>query len=200
VSDQAPNLFDRKRLEALLDSASKHAREMNQRAVQVSLDIGKEKTQYFEKIAIAAGGTIALIVSFVGAHTGRLQPPWLLRAALIALVLAMIAAMYRNWKYPHYLLAAYARQEFVAKLDRERCRRDCIVAIPSLAIEDGKPIDVPEYLKTFAQDEKTLLGNISKTQKQEDSAFNMVKYVEGLTLLLMVTGFAMLIALAWKNF
>lgn len=59
-----------------LESARKHAKNMNERAVQGSLDIGKEKTQFFEKIALASGGTIALVVSFVGAHAGRLQPPW----------------------------------------------------------------------------------------------------------------------------
>jgi hypothetical protein len=69
---------------------------MGERAVQVSVDISKEKTQYFEKIALASAGTIALVVSFVGSHAGRLQPPWLLRSALIVLVLAMITAMYRN--------------------------------------------------------------------------------------------------------
>ena len=57
---------EQRRLGALADSAAKHAREVNARAVQVSVDIGKEKTQYFEKIALACAGTIALVVSFVG--------------------------------------------------------------------------------------------------------------------------------------
>ena len=52
------------------ESARKHAQEMNERAAQVSLDIGKEKTQFFEKIALASGGTIALVVSFIGSHAG----------------------------------------------------------------------------------------------------------------------------------
>ena len=80
--NQPPNLpvdQNKLRLAALFDSASKHATAANQRAVQVSVDIGKERAQYFEKIALASGGTIALVVSFVGSHAGRLQPPWYLR-------------------------------------------------------------------------------------------------------------------------
>ena len=69
-----PLQMEQKRLMALSESAAQHAAEANQRAVQVSVDIGKEKTQYFEKIALACAGTIALVVSFVGSHAGRLQP------------------------------------------------------------------------------------------------------------------------------
>lgn len=59
--DQPPNLpveQNKLRLAALFDSASKHAAAANQRAAQVSVDIGKERVQYFEKIALASGGTI----------------------------------------------------------------------------------------------------------------------------------------------
>jgi hypothetical protein len=117
------------RLQARVERAAKYASDMNQRSVQVNVDIGKEKTQYFEKLALASGGTIALLVSFVGAHSGRLQPAWLLRSALVMLVLAMIAAMYRNWKYPFYVPAIYARQEFAAMRKREQCRLDYVVAV-----------------------------------------------------------------------
>jgi hypothetical protein len=197
---QPSSPIDQKRLEALLDSASKYARETNQRAAQVSIDIAQEKTQYFEKLALASGGTIALVVSFVGSHAGKLQPPWLLRSSLVVLVLAMIAAMYRNWKYPFYLLAVHAKLDFDAKLDKERCRRDCIVAIPALSLQDGKPINVQEFVKGFSATETVLTEKIKEFQKTERSAFTIVKYVEQITLLLMVIAMAMLVALAWKNF
>jgi len=194
------NSLEQERLKTRLESAAKHATDMNLRAVQVSIEIGKEKTQYFEKLALAAGGTIALVVSFVGAHSGRLQPTWLLRSALITLVLAMIAAVYRNWKFPFYMLAVHSRQQYVAQLERERCRRDYIVAFPAVAMESGKMIDAQAYLKDFAEDERTLNNNISDTGKQETSAFKIVKIVDGVALFLMVTGMALLIALARKNF
>ncbi len=195
-----PLPVDQQRLVALFDSANKHATEANQRAVQVSVDIAKEKTQYFEKIALASAGTIALVVSFVGSHAGRLQPGWLLRSALIVLALAMIAAMYRNWKYPFYLLACYARQDLIASQEKQRCKRDYIVAVPSLSLQDGKPIDVQEFLAQFAESEKVLEKRIAELKKQEDSAFGVVKQVEQAALALTVAGMVLLIALAWKNF
>jgi hypothetical protein len=195
-----PSQLEQQRLRALVDSASKHATDVNLRAVQVTSEISKEKTQYFEKLALASGATIALLVSFVGAHSARLQPPWLLRSALIVLVLAMIAAMYRNWKYPYYLYAVYARQDSQAKQEQERCKRDYVVAFPTISMEAGEPIDVPGYLENFAKNEKILSKQISESRKIEDAAFNMVKYVEWLTLFLIVAGMALIVALAWRNF
>jgi hypothetical protein len=195
-----PDPIEQKRLSSLFESAVKRAQNANERAVQVSVDIGKEKTQYFEKIALACAGTIALVVSFVGSHAGRLQPARLLRGALVTLLLGMIAAMYRNWKFPFYVLAHARRNDETAKRDKERCRRDYIVAVPSLALEDGKPIDVEEFVRQFDEDEKVREERIKKCQTQEDSAFNIVKHVEHAALALTVVGMILLIALAWKNF
>lgn len=176
------------------------ASEANLRAVQVSVDIGKEKTQYFEKIALAAGGTIALVVSFVGAHAGKLNPPWLLRSALVALVLAMIAAMYRNWKYPFYLIAIYGGQYAAAQLNRERSKRDLIVRIPSIDPDTGQHNDVQAIREQFAVDEKALNDKIDECKRQEHSAFEQTKWLERSALALIVVAMGMLVALAWRNF
>ncbi|MFZ0798887.1 MAG: hypothetical protein WCA13_16010 [Terriglobales bacterium] len=195
-----PNQIEQQRLSSLFDNAVKHAREVNARAVQVSVDIGREKTQYFEKIALACAGTIALVVSFVGSHAGRLQPTWLLRSALVALLLGMVAAFYRNWKFPFYVLAQARRNDETAKQERERCRRNYIVAVPSVALEDGNPIDVEAFQRQSDADQKVFEKNIKKCQTQEDSAFNIVKRVECAALTLTVVGMGLLVALAWENF
>jgi hypothetical protein len=195
-----PDRVEQERLKTLFEGAVKHAREANRQAVQASVDIGKEKAQYFEKIALACAGTIALVVSFVGSHVGRLQPAWLLRSALVALLLGMMAAMYRNWRFPFYLLAHFAGADQTAKRERERYRRDYIVAVPSVALEDGNPVDVAAYLRQFAEDEQILDKRIAECQKQEDSAFKVVQRVDYAALVLTVTGMVFLIALAWRNF
>jgi hypothetical protein len=192
--------IEQERLKAVLESASKYAAEMNRSVAQISMDLGKEKTQYFEKIALACAATIALVVSFVGGHAGRLQPAWLLRSALVALVLAMMGAMYRNWKFPFYILAVHAGQEQTAKQKKARCTRDWIVAIPSVAWENGKPIDVEQWLAKFEQDEKVFDKRIADCTEQEDSSFSIVRKVEYLTLFLTLLGMIMLVALAWENF
>ncbi|MHB8652453.1 MAG: hypothetical protein ACYDA9_01105 [Terriglobia bacterium] len=192
---------DQQGLKTLLESATKHATEVNQRAAQASLDIAKEKTQYFEKIALACAGTIALVVSFVGSHAGRLQPIWLLRSALAVLLLAMVVAMYRNWKYPFYLLASYAQEKFIAEQEMQRRKRDFIIAVPSLIVEeDGKPIDVQELLIQFNERDKLFDIRIAESKAQEDATFDEVKRVEGAALALTVAGMVLLIALAWNNF
>jgi hypothetical protein len=194
-----PPAQEQQRLQALFDSACSHASAMNKRAVQASIDIGKEKTQYFEKIALACAGTIALVVSFVGSHAGRLQPVWLLRCSLITLVLAMMSAMYRNWKFPFYALACHAGEDMAAKQKKERARKDCIAAFPTFALEDGKLIDTAQWLLVFAENDKLFNDRIAECQAQENSAFNMTKRAEYVALLLTIISMIMLIALAWEN-
>lgn len=197
---QLPPEWERQRLERLFDSAAKHATDMNHRAAQGSIDIGKERTQYFEKIALMCSATIALVVSFVGSHAGRLQPVWLLRSVLILLVLAMVAAIYRNWRFPFYVLAGYMKQELEAKQDKERCRRDLIAGVPTFDLEDGTTIDVPTFLVEFAKTDKTFDKRIEEVKKCADSAFSVVKLVERAALLLIVLAMMLLVALAWINF
>jgi hypothetical protein len=195
-----PDQIEQQRLKTLFESAIKYAREMNARAVQVSVDIGKEKTQYFEKIALACAGTIALVVTFVGSHAGRLQPTCLLRSALAVLFLGMIAAMFRNWVFPYYVFAQARRNDETAKQEKERCRRNYIVAFPSFALEDGEPIDVDAFQCQFDKDEKVREQRIKKCQRQENWAFNILKPVEYAAITLTVVGMGLLIALAWNNF
>jgi len=178
---------------------------MNQRAVQVSLDIGKEKTQFFEKIALASGGTIALVVSFVGAHAGRLQPPWLLRSALIALVLPMVGAVYRNWRFPFYLIANYNRQYLEARREAIRREAEFFRASNAIPVASGSGIDtravtLAEYNQQVVEDEKIFEEKIGECKRQEENSFKTVQVVEYITLCLPLIGMAMLVGLAWRNF
>lgn len=60
------------RLKTRLEGAIKHAADINERALEVYAEVAKEKTHYFEKIALGSGATIALLVSFVGSHMPQL--------------------------------------------------------------------------------------------------------------------------------
>jgi len=192
-------------LRSYLENDNKFATEANLRAVQVQHEIAKEKTQYFEKIAITAGGTIALVVSFVGArsstHSGGLNPPWLLRSALVALVLTMITAMARNWRYPYYLHALYNRQYLDARLKAAMSKRDLVTSEPTpLEAETGRPFDVPKYLTEFKEHEGTFNSQIAACKRQEDSALWQTTWLEHISLTLILASMALLVILAWKNF
>jgi len=196
-----PPEVEEQRLKARWDNATANAAAVNLRASEVYAEVAKEKTQYFEKIALASAGTIALVVSFVGSHAGKLQPSWLLRSALIVLVFAMIAAMFRNWIYPYYLMGSYAKQEVIATRHQEQCRLDMLVGVSNaLSLSDGKPIDIEKARVDFGEMDKSFEGKITELQKQEDSALKKVKFIEPVVLALVVIGMALLIALAWKNF
>jgi hypothetical protein len=70
---------------------------------QTVLSGAKERTQFFEKLAIGSGATIAALVSFLGANDKRvLHPHWILSCALVALVVAIFTAMFRNYMYLHW--------------------------------------------------------------------------------------------------
>jgi hypothetical protein len=196
-----PPQVQQQELNSAINSAIEHVRRTNQNAVQASVDIAKERTLYFEKIALAGAGAIALVVSFVGSHASRLQPPWLLRASLVLLFLSMFAAMFRNWQYPFYLVALHDRQRLSAKREQLRAARDYKSAFPALVLEhDGSVLPLQQYLNQFDKNDKSFVDEIEKCQTRENRAFTIVKYAENAALLLIVTGMAALIALAWANF
>jgi hypothetical protein len=184
-----------------LESVRKHAKNMNERAVQGSLDIGKEKTQFFEKIALTSGGTIALVVSFVGAHAGRLQPPWLLRSALVTLVLSMIGATYRNWRFQFYLHANYVGQYLDAKMKATNGERDCVRSGAVILVDEaGASISIEDSNKRLTEEEKGWQKQLDKFKRQENRSVLVVQITEYATLGLFLLGMVMLVELAWRNF
>src|SRR6266481_3639165 len=88
------------------------------------VELAKERTQYFEKLAIGSGATIAAIVSFLGVHAGKLHPVWIMQCSLISLVVAIVAALYRNFRYPHYILAVTNVSWINAKLYQQQRKKE----------------------------------------------------------------------------
>ena len=125
----------------------------------------------------------------------------LLRSALVVLVLSMVGAMYRNWRFPFYLFAVYGRQYMEAKQQKMYREREYVSAFPELGRNpDGTPVDLAGFNRQCAEDETAFITQIKKCKDQETSSFTTVKRVEYATLALIVAGMAMLIGLAWCNF
>jgi hypothetical protein len=95
----------------------------HKRLVKVAEGLGKEKTQFFEKLALGSGATIAALVSFLGARKDALSPRWLLRSSIVSLALVILLSLYRNWRYQFYALRS-SRREYFAALQREQRTRD----------------------------------------------------------------------------
>jgi len=155
------------RLETLVNQAANHADKVEDELWKTSIRISTEATTFFEKVALGCGATVAAVISFLGAHSGRLAPPYLLRASLVTLVLSMLGAMYRNWRYPNYVLANYQSQQYEALLKRERCRRDLFLAIPSVSLQDGKQINAASFAQYVVELEESMAKSIANFKRRE---------------------------------
>jgi hypothetical protein len=188
------------RCRQVLNNAILTSTEIDKHAVHATLDIAKEKTQYLEKLSLGCGATVALIVSFVGAHAGHLQPEWLLRLVLVVLVFAMMFGFLRNWIFPWYSYGTCERQVWAAKLKTEYARKDLISTGTALFLADGNLIDVETWLRDFDKTESTIKSAIDRFKKMEERGFDWANRAEYLTLGLASIGMVLLVALAWNNF
>src|SRR6266478_5001901 len=200
ISPDLPPAMQEQILRSRWDAAIKASNEMAEQAAKVRLDIGKDRVIYFEKIAIGAGAAVTLLVTFVGSHTYKLQPRWLFRAALTSLVLAMVAAMFRNWRFPHYLFAVYRKEEFAAMRDREQARLDYAVTIRPHDMRTGGTVNAKKMTTEFNEVFDAFDGKIQESEKDEKSALGHLKLAEHLALYLVMAGMVALVALAWLNF
>ena len=109
---------DIQRTQLLYDEAAKKLSVAASTLNSFQLDATVGRTAYFEKLTIGAGATIAAMVSFLGTDHHRLNPEWLMRGSLICLVVVIFTALFRNYRYPFYMLTV--RQIEYLQASRER--------------------------------------------------------------------------------
>jgi hypothetical protein len=146
------NFDDVGRLQLLMQRADQSLKDAEDELVETQVDIAKEKTQYFEKLAIGSGAAIAAIVSFLGTHNGKLEPTWILRCSLISLVIAMVAALYRNFRYPNYVLAVKNCRWIEASRYQQQCKNSVFHAEQdAIDIHSGALIDLQKWKNDFQE-------------------------------------------------
>jgi hypothetical protein len=128
-------------------------------AEQTQIDVAKERTQFFEKLAIGSGATIAALVSFLGAHSEKLRPPWILRTSLVALVVAIFSALYRNLRYPKYVLSAAEISYWDARIEEQERRRERVWAQlgPVVDLDSGAALDAKKTADELAESTREAL-------------------------------------------
>lgn len=190
-----------RRLQALHQAAIESVSRTEADISQTRVDTAKERTQYFEKLAIGSGATIAAIVSFLGVHSGKLQPAWIIRFSLVVFTAAIIAALYRNFRYPFYVLAAKQLSWIRAKLHEQECRKDYLRADPNVhSWQTGEQIDVPTWISGAEKAVAELQPEIAKKEKRTTRLFREVQISEGACLLSVALGMISLALLALLNF
>ncbi len=200
ISPDVPSATRETILRSHWDAAINSANTMSEQAAKVRLDIGKDRVAYFEKIAVGAGAAVTLLVTFVSSHSPRLQPKWLFRAALTSLVLAMIAAMFRNWRFPYYLSAVYRKEEIAAIRNKEKARLDYAVFIRPHDMRTGRMVDIEKMTNEFNKMCEALDVKIQESAEDADWTLGHVMLAEHLTLSLVMAGMVGLVVLAWLNF
>lgn len=191
---------EQQRLKALWDNAINHADEVGQKSVEVSMDVAKELTQYFEKISFGSGAIITALVSFIGGTRNHLRPAWLFRVSLAIWFLVMFGAMLRNWRNHYYPVNALRRQRIEADRNAKRCQNDFILQGGAYSFQTGRPINIEEWSKGFRASDGKLSEQLEYLSGYEAKVFRQVKTTEHLTLALALIGMMQLITLAWINF
>ena len=192
---------DAARLRLLLQQSEQGVDEAAIRLNQAQVDGAKERTQYFEKLAIGSGAAIAAIVSFLGTHTNSLHPKWVLRSSLVSLVCALTAALYRNFRYPNYLLATYNRLWIEASRHQQQRKNDVVQADRSIiSLQSGTPIDLQEWIKEFKKSDSGLESLIKERAVRENCLLREFKVAEFFCIVSICVAMTSLVWLALSNF
>ena len=112
----------------------------------------------------------------------------------------MLGAMYRNWRYPYYVLAAFYKSLDKAMLEEAECNRNATVSTDAFSLQTGRPFDSAEVEQNFQKNKSALTKKIGEFEGQENKVWNELKFVEPTTLVLTILGLSLLVALAWLNF
>jgi hypothetical protein len=172
------NPVEAQRLTMLMDSADAQAEATGKQLNDKQVELSKERTQYFEKIALGSGATIAAIVLFVGSHAAKLRPGFLLRSALIAFVASMITAMVRNWIYPYYVSAVFMTEYDKALLNQQNAKTALFIAVPTISIQTGVWVDISQWQANHAEVKAGLESKIDDFKRKSERTFRYSKTFE----------------------
>jgi lysylphosphatidylglycerol synthetase-like protein (DUF2156 family) len=196
-----PNPVNQFRLQQLLKLADNGQVQTYEHLNRTQLEAARQRVAFFEKIAIGSGATIAALVSFLGTHAAGLHPHWILRCSLVSLVVAIVAALYRNFRYSNYSIATNYRQWLgTAKYAQERQNDVFQTQQPITAIQTGKPLDLAEWTAQFNETDAKLGELNSKERKREGRLWREWRTAEIVCLVAVSVAMIALVWLALYNF
>ncbi len=189
------------RLRLLLDGADKQLRKVDSDREQSQIEGANGRVDFYDKLAIGSGATIAALVSFLGAHSTKLQPTWILRGALISLVLTMIASLYRNYRYPNYVLQIHKISWIRCSRYQQQCRLNCLKADPTaISIQTGQPIDLAQAVKDFEKSDEELETILKDNEKSGEHLRKQWTFAQFLGIGFATVAMVFLVWLAIANF
>lgn len=180
------------------DELSKAIRAYN----KTQVDTSKDRTQYFEKLTIGCGAAIAALVSFLGATSDKhpLHPKWLLHYTLFALVVAIYAALHRNYRYQDYLLMTAKKAWWESEREEQQRRNDLNQEAHTYGWQISKQIKIDEWNVTFLKLQSELEKKLVKLQKVEKRRWREINAMENICIGTALFAMVALVVIAFKNF
>ena len=173
------------------ERAQEQANKADAAAEQAKVDIAKERTQFFEKLAIGSGAAITALVSFLGAHSEKLRPPWILRTSLVSLVVAILAALCRSLTYQEYFPSTADILRSKLRLEEQKLKRE-----RNLQGGGEQPADVNRLAGLIKETQEAL----PKKECEKRWLFRGLKTAEIVCLLAVAVAMVSLVWLALVNF
>lgn len=189
------------RLRMLVEAADKQLRKSEADIEQSQIDSSQGRVEYFEKITIGAGAAIAALVSFLGSHSASLHPKWILRSSLVLLGLTMLAGLFRNFRYPNYVMQIRKISWIRCSRYQQRCRRDYLSAdTTAVSIQTGQLIDTEKTMKELDESDVEVGQILEENETLGERMRKQWTYAEQLCLALAFLSMASLIWLGLSNF
>jgi hypothetical protein len=186
--------YQKTRLQIRHERAQWKANEADAAAEQAQVDIAKERAQFFEKLAIGSGAAITALVSFLGSHSEKLRPPWILRTSLVALVVTILAALFRSLTYQKYFPSTADIRRSKSRIEEQQLKRERILQGGGDKPTDDKTADRLAGLIKETQEA------IPKKECEKRWLFRGLKTAEIICLLAVAVAMVSLVWLALVNF
>ncbi len=195
-----PPNYEFQRLQRLHEQAHKTLVAAQQQTQEQQLNIAKDESGHFEKLAGFCGASIVLVVSFLGGHREvRMQWHMLIPIAILVLAVGMIAATLRNNFYRRWAHRVYERSSLQAQRDEQEARGNCLEATPNaVSMQTGEQLD-KSHVDRFRQSTAELDDILKDWEARDKFWFNMWVYSGRFAELSAGLGIICLAALAIKN-
>jgi len=113
----------------------------------------------------------------------------------------MTAALYRNLRYPNYLLAVHNKLWIQASRYQQQCKNDVFLSDRSVrSWQSGDPIDLQDWTQEFQKSDAGLETLVQERTKGENRLLREFKCAEYVCIVSICIAMVSLVWLALRNF
>jgi len=124
----------------------------------------------------------------------------LLHYTLLALVLAMFAALYRNWRYQNYLLMMAKTTWWESQREEQQRRNDFLQVAKVSGWQTGKRINLDEWNPKFQKLQADLEKELAKLRREEKHRLREFTVAGNVCLVAIGVAMMSLVVIAFMNF